>query len=125
MTNLDLSYGKDIHLFSEDDRVERSNVRLFKFTRPLEKGKADLSGRPFIMPDGSIFQHWGIWVEFDETNKGKGRCVYTFDADVETADDGKQKSAQPTQQQSLWWALTAGQFIVKVYAYYPADHESN
>ena len=120
MNNVDRSEAQRVHFFSEDDTTYRK-VRVFQYTMPLQMGKKNVD--VCYMPDANICKHWGIWAEFEQTNKCRGRCIYTIDADV--SKDTEAKASKNSylsgigQSLKTLMAFTAGEFDVRVFAFYP------
>ena len=86
MNNVDRSEAQRVHFFSEDDTTYRK-VRVFQYTMPLQMGKKNVD--VCYMPDANICKHWGLWAEFEQTNKCRGPCIYTIDADVSKDTEAK------------------------------------
>jgi len=134
MTNVDLSFGTDVKDFVENDSEERE-ARVFIYTRPLETAKAEVDGRNIrFLPNRSIFQHWGIWIQFEKcsANENNCRCVYTFDADVISSNsDEPAKTSDGYLDRLFQFAqfgktMMAGQFIVRVFGCSePSQHPAN
>lgn len=130
MTNVDLSFGTDVKHFVENDSEERE-ARVFIYTRPLEKAKADVNAKNANLPNLRIFEHWGIWIQFDRcnANENNNTCfVYTFDADVisSNSDEPSKTSDGYLDRLNQFKTLMVGQFIVRVYSCSePSQHPAN
>ncbi len=120
MNNVDRSDGQRVHYFTEDDKTDRKAC-VSLFTMPLQMGKKNLD--VCYMPDAKICQHWGVWAEFEQTSKGRGRCVYIIDADVSKDTDAvKSKNSYLSgigQSLKTLANFTVGEFDVRVVAFYP------
>lgn len=115
-TNIDLSYTQNVHFFMENDKTKRK-VIISLNTRTVQMGKKNMED--CVLPDGTIFKHWGVMAEFEETKHHK-RCVYTFDADVlKESKCGKKNSDSLTDIWQLLCALMGGEFLVTAFAYGP------
>lgn len=117
MTNVDLSYARGVLSYrfeGDDDRQERE-VRLSFFRRPIAEDQN--KGQGAKLPNISICMHWGIWIEFEDTKKGLGRCIYSFDADVQT--NKKDDIIKTTDWSELMKALFLGTFTVTGFEFFP------
>lgn len=112
-TNIDLSYTQNVFTCVELDKTKRK-VTISIITRPVQMGKKNLE--ECILPNGTIFKHWGVMVEFEETDD-LSSSVYTFDADVSI--ESKKPGNLLTDTWELICTLMKGEFLVTAFAYGP------
>lgn len=118
MTNVNLSYAREVlrYKFTGEDDFQERNVRISIFRRPVGKGEKGLGQNPQL-PNVSFCMHWGVWVEFDGTKEGLGRCIYTFDADIHKKDNVD--LCKSTDWSTHLQALFAGDFTVTGFEFFP------
>lgn len=120
MANVDLSYARDVlsYRFGGDDDWNEAEACLSVYSRPVCRAKTGLESLPEL-PDVHFCMHWGVKVEFKQSSKGLGRCIYTFDADAQ-----KKGDLCKTDFTELLKALMAGEFMVTGFEYYPDQKDS-
>lgn len=118
MTNVNLSYAREVlrYKFTGEDDFQERNIRISIFRRPVGKGEKGLGQNPQL-PNVSFCMHWGVWVEFDGTKEGLGRCIYTFDADIHKKDNVD--LCKSTDWSTHMKALFAGDFTVTGFEFFP------
>ncbi len=106
MAKLDLR-GKDPEecLKHETDKTVRK-VKISIYTMPLPNVVGS------VLPNITLFKHWGIWAEFEAIDVQHGPCVYTIDADVVPVSNGN-----PCSPVTLLMTLMAGELVVKVHKF--------
>ncbi len=119
--NLNLSYAHEMlssFRFEGDDDPHERNFRLSLFRRPIDEDQN--KGQGTKLPNISICMHWGVWVEFEDSKKRFGRCIYSFDADVQRRNK-KDDTAESTDLTDLMNKanLVFGNFIVTGFEFFP------